>query len=709
MAPSPNEETHLYIPLSSAASASVAHSPPSPWLRTIVKASLLALSLLLLVACIAITKPGLLHLPESPHENSLATPHGATKPTSATFSKNSGSPFNSAVKPKSAHGSSPSLQTGSATYEELVRKHKAASGSGIYKQTGEEAPLYQPKSTASTNFSGDVLYSSPWNSTALSSLRTSFHFQPESNWMNDPNAPLYYNGWYHLFYQYNPYSAYWGLISWGHAVSVDLIHWLYLDLAMEPDHWYDINGVWTGSATMLEDGTPVVLYTGSTNESAQVQNLAFPSNPSDFLLRNWTKYAGNPVLVPPTGILTTDFRDPTTAWIGTDGLWRLGIGSKVDQKGIALVYSSSDFVNWTRHGNYLHEVDGTGMWECLDFYPVLKSGAADGVDTSVYGEDVKHVMKSSMDNTKLDYYVIGTYDYENYTFTPDDTSLDLGLGLRYDYGKFYASKTFYDDNEGRRILWGWINESDSLQVDIEKGWASVQALPRQVWFDSLTQSNLLQWPVDDVLDLRRTKVTLESTVLESGSVVEVSGGSGAQWDIELTFDNPISTYNSIQPSLRDEEAYYTCSGATAARQGYYGPFGILVLASDDLQEQTAIYFYLAVVNGNWIAFVCNDQSRSTLATEVDIATYGNVVPVLESETSLSLRVIVDHSIVETFAQGGRTCITSRVYPTLALDDAARLYVFNNGTMPVTLQSLTAWEVSKVTMHAYADVQIERNI
>lgn len=77
-------------------------------------------------------------------------------------------------------------------------------------------------------------------------------------------------GWYHLFYQYNPDSAVWGNITWGHAVSRDLIHWLYLPLAMVPDHWFDMEGVWTGSATTLPNGTIVMLYTGDTDESVQV-------------------------------------------------------------------------------------------------------------------------------------------------------------------------------------------------------------------------------------------------------------------------------------------------------------------------------------------------------------------------------------------------------------------------------------------------------
>ena len=125
---------------------------------------------------------------------------------------------------------------------------------------------------------------------------------------------MYYKGWYHFFYQYNPLAAVWGNIAWGHAVSRDLVHWEHLPLAMVPDQWYDINGVWTGSATLLPDGQIIMLYTGATNESVQVQNLAVPADLNDPLLLNWTKVDANPVLVPPPGIGAKDFRDPTTAW-----------------------------------------------------------------------------------------------------------------------------------------------------------------------------------------------------------------------------------------------------------------------------------------------------------------------------------------------------------------------------------------------------------
>lgn len=206
----------------------------------------------------------------------------------------------------------------------------------------------------------------------------------------------------------------------------------------------------------------------------QVQNLAYPVNLSDPLLLDWVKYSDNPVITPPTGIETDEFRDPTTAWAGPNGTWHVLIGSRLNTTiGIALVYETVDFKTYSLLDHPLHSVDGTGMWECVDFYPISTNSSV-GLDTSVNGPGVKHVLKASLDNLKLDFYAIGTYDEENVTWTPDDPEMDVGIGLQVDYGRYYASKTFYDQKKERRILWGWVNETDADYDDLAKGWASVQ-------------------------------------------------------------------------------------------------------------------------------------------------------------------------------------------------------------------------------------------
>src|SRR5215469_11602064 len=66
--------------------------------------------------------------------------------------------------------------------------------------------------------------------------RPQFHFSPAKNWTNDPNGMVYYDGEYHLFYQYNPFGDRWGHMSWGHAVSRDLVHWEYLPVALREEN-----------------------------------------------------------------------------------------------------------------------------------------------------------------------------------------------------------------------------------------------------------------------------------------------------------------------------------------------------------------------------------------------------------------------------------------------------------------------------------------
>lgn len=327
----------------------------------------------------------------------------------------------------------------------------------------------------------------------------------------------------------------------------------------------------------------------------------------------------------------------------------------------------------------------------MDFYPVSVS-ESNGLDTSSGpGPLVKHVLKASMDDDRQDYYALGSYEERNRSWVPDDVALDVGIGLRYDYGgKLYASKTFYDQEKKRRILWGWMPESDSEAADVQKGWSSLQAIPRTILYDQKTGTNLIQWPVEEVETLRHSNKDFSQVELLSGSVVPLDLAAATEIDIVAEFDIEAEALERLPIS---GEKYSCPNSRGSSQRGALGPFGFLVLANDELSEQTPVYFYvIKTANGSFKTFFCSDLSRSSVAPDVEKNIYGSTVPVLKGE-KLSMRILVDHSIVEAFAQGGRTCITSRVYPTKAIYRDAKLYLFNNATSASVNVSVKTWQMS----------------
>jgi beta-fructofuranosidase len=286
---------------------------------------------------------------------------------------------------------------------------------------------------------------------------------------------MYFNGLYHFFYQYNPKGAVWGNIVWAHSISKDLVNWEALEPEIYPSKPFDINGCWSGSATILPGNKPIILYTGIDTQNRQVQNYAIPANYSDPYLSESVKPDNNPLVIPTEGVNASSFRDPTTAWWVKDGHWRILMGSRRNNRGIAYLYRSRDFMKWVKAKHPLHSKANTGNWECPDLYPVSLSGKK-GLDTSVNGPNIKHVFKVSLDVTRYDYYTVGTYYPHIDRYVPDNTSVDGWSGLRYDYGNFYASKSFFDFGKNRRILWGWANESDTTKNDVAKGWAGIQVI-----------------------------------------------------------------------------------------------------------------------------------------------------------------------------------------------------------------------------------------
>nr|BCM94849.1 cell-wall invertase 1 [Eustoma grandiflorum] len=528
--------------------------------------------------------------------------------------------------------------------------------------------------------------------------RTGYHFQPPMHWINDPNGPMYFNGYYHLFYQYNPKGAVWGNIIWAHSVSKDLINWIPLKPAIVPSKPFDQYGAWSGSATILPGNKPVILYTGIIDpNNTQVQNYAIPANYSDPYLEEWIKPDDNPLIVAQIGVNKSAFRDPSTAWMAQDGHWRIILGSRRKHRGIAYLYRSKDFKKWIKAKHPLHSVAGDGNFECPDFYPVQVTGE-NGLDTSANGPNVKYVFKASFDDRRFEYYSIGTWSHVNDRYVPDPGMVETWKGLRYDYGNYYASKSFFDYGKNRRIVWGWSNESDTPADDMAKGWAGIQVIPRKVWLDP-NGKQLLQWPVEELDTLRTNKTHLRNQQLAKGVWNKVSGITAAQADVEVVFSFPsLDKAEKYDPSWNNLYAEDVCAIKGGLSEGGLGPFGLATLASMAYGEFTPVSFTIFKDDEGYKVLFCSDARRASTRKIKYIPSFGGWVDVDLSEKKISLRTLIDHSVVEAFAAGGKTVITSRVYPEHAIYDKAELYAFNNGTEIINVETLEAWSMKRPQMN-----------
>jgi beta-fructofuranosidase len=215
--------------------------------------------------------------------------------------------------------------------------------------------------------------------------------------MNDPNGPIFVNGKYHMFFQYNPREAVWGNMSWYHSFSADMLHWTHLPLALEPTPGGpDAAGCFSGSAIAVGKRVYLV-YTGvveskpdkatirdGSNTLQESQCIAFSDDPN---LNHWTKLPMPIVPEPPQGLIITGFRDPS-AW-RQGGAYYMTVGSGVAQSGgCVLLYRSKDLKSW----EYLHPLtsgtwtgkktpnpcDDGEMWECPEFF------ALDGMHMLIY-------------------------------------------------------------------------------------------------------------------------------------------------------------------------------------------------------------------------------------------------------------------------------------------------------------------------------------
>ena len=502
--------------------------------------------------------------------------------------------------------------------------------------------------------------------------RPQYHFLPAEHWMNEPHAPVYYDGKYHIFYQHNPQGPYWHQIHWGHAVSEDMVHWEDLPVAISPQQPVTPDGVWSGSATLDADGKPVLFYTAGNDAAVpnQATGLAWPADVGDSDLTDWilepepvTTQA--PDLTSPVGQpWFGQFRDPFV-WKETaqDGkpIWYQIVGSGIVDGaarvgGTALLYTSRDLVNWEYHnplfiGDAVKYPKTGQVWELPVLLPV---GSVDGVE--------KHVLVVNPwfdgynpNTAKNTYYWVGEWDRETLTFTPDHEEPRM-----WDYGEHFTGPSGMVDPDGRAILFTITQDGRSEGDHSDAGWAHSMGLP--VSLGLLPDGDVGIQPIEELRSLRDEKV------------VDLKNKTVAQ--ANATLDARHSRLTDLLEVELELQLKNTQSVA-----------GLEVRRSTDGTERTAITVDQAADT------IGIDRTFSSLDPDTRKGVHQGSLEV-GPNGKVTVHTYIDRSVVEAYVNGEKS-LTSRVYPTLA--DAVGVRVIGDETVKV--KSLKIWNLDG----AYGDV------
>ena len=244
-------------------------------------------------------------------------------------------------------------------------------------------------------------------------FRPQYHFTPQKNWMNDPNGLVFYQGEYHLFYQYNPFGDKWGHMCWGHAVSPDLVHWKHLPLALpEADGVMIFSGSavvdWKNTSGFGQDGKPpmVAVYTGcrADSDGVQFECMAYSNDRG----RTWKKYSGNPII----DLNSKDFRDPKVQWYEPTKSWLMTVSLSAEHK--VCFYGSPNLKDWSLLSKFGPAGATTGVWECPDLFELPVQGTREKRWVLAV-----NINPGSIAGGSGGQYFIGQFDGARFTADPD--------------------------------------------------------------------------------------------------------------------------------------------------------------------------------------------------------------------------------------------------------------------------------------------------
>lgn len=458
--------------------------------------------------------------------------------------------------------------------------------------------------------------------------RPAFHLSPRVGWMNDPNGFSFFDGKYHMFYQYYPYESKWGPMHWGHAVSEDMLHWKYLPAAIAPDTEADMVGCFSGSAVDMGDGRHMLLYTGVTREGFEdYRDKLLGYESGDIQIQcvaigdgvNYTKYDTNPVIdssMLPDGCSKLDFRDPKV-WKNSDGTYNCVVGNRpADGSGQILLFTSADGIKWNFKSILIKNECRYGtMWECPDFF-------------ELDGEWVLLTSPTEMVASGLEYCsgsgtlcLIGDYDETAGKFTDrSNQSIEYGID-------FYAPQTILTA-DGRRVMIGWMQSWGTLDIkDSSEPWFGQMTIPREL---SVKNGRLYQWPAKEVESMRTGKTEYRGVSFED--ILKLDGVSGRQVDMEVVVrPEDIDSYGGFEIRFAQDDNFYT---------------SVIYDASDSVMKI--------------------DRSHSGCRGDITnqrICSIGS-----ECLSELKLRIILDRFSAEVFINGGEKAMTITMYTEQSADD-----------------------------------------
>ena len=345
------------------------------------------------------------------------------------------------------------------------------------------------------------------------------HFTPEIGWMNDPNGMVYHDGEWHLFYQHNPIGSRWGNMSWGHAVSRDLVKWEYLPVAIYPDA---VCTIWSGSCVIDKNNTAgfgenamVAIYTSAG--SKQTQSIAYSTDNG----RTFTKYENNPVLESEQA----DFRDPKVFWHEQTQRWimPLACGNGME------FYSSKNLREWNFESRFGEEYGcHNGVWECPDLFELpYKDGTKWVLICSIW--------KNSQHGSSVQYFV---GDFDGHTFvcdTPKEYTDWVSWGR-----DNYAIVTWGNAPDGRRMGLGW--QDNWMYASNEEfpstGFRAYMSLPCEMkLIEHEGRAKLVSKPVKEFQNYLQPILTQSNiNIAESYIIPAQVSGDEALW-IECAMEN----------------------------------------------------------------------------------------------------------------------------------------------------------------------------